>query len=83
MMTRVCAHLLCGWIEIENLYGGSSGGYVKVLRFLSQKEISDAAADEIRLITRRAQTDDDRLSEFPCTHNSYCGSRVRVRKLRS
>jgi hypothetical protein len=77
---EMSANLLGGGVQFKDLGWGCVGSYVKVLRVVAQKEIPDAATDQVRLKTSRAQSLDDCIGKFSIAHTTQYGSRMRVRE---
>src|SRR4051794_10707714 len=74
------ANLLCGGVQFKDLRWSCVGSNVKVLRIVPQKEIPDAATDQIGLETSRPQTFDNRIGKSSIAHTTQYGSRMRVRE---
>jgi hypothetical protein len=53
-----------------------AGSDVKVLGRDAEEDVADAAAGKVRLVTRRAQLDDDALCGELCRRVDHCDSPV-------
>ena len=69
--------------ELEQMGGICISGDVEVLGLPAEQKISDAAPNQIRLITRGMQTMNDRFSYVSLGHILYCGPSMWVTHSRS